>query len=243
MENLHKDYNFYLDNFEGPLDVLLYLAKSNQIEIKEISLNILIDQYIYYIRQVEKLGINIASKYIEMAADLIRLKSNSLLPQFNIIDEQVEMDLTKEDIINKLLEYKKYKEIIGVFEEKHLDNQNRFYKEADSLTNYRQKTFENSLTTNKLKAAILNMKIKTKQDFEINKKIKIKKHDLKKFNYDVLNLKEKVNFYSYTADYSISEKTVVFLIILDNIKKQKLSFSFEDYMFYIFPKVGKDNEK
>ena len=72
------EYNFTLEGFSGPLDLLLHLARTNEIEISNISLDTLIDQYLTFIENVQENGVNIASTYLEMAAELIRLKSKMI---------------------------------------------------------------------------------------------------------------------------------------------------------------------
>lgn len=75
------EYIVKIDEFEGPLDLLLHLIKSSEIDIYEISIFDITKQYIKYIKEMEKLNLEVASEYLVMAADLIRIKSAMLLPK------------------------------------------------------------------------------------------------------------------------------------------------------------------
>ena len=99
-----------IDNFEGPLDLLLHLVKESNIDIFDIKIEEITDKYLDYIRRGEELNINISSSYLVMAAELMYLKSKSLLPSVKIEDEKEDdEEITRENLINKLIEYKKYK--------------------------------------------------------------------------------------------------------------------------------------
>ena len=74
------DYNIKIDQFEGPLDLLLHLIKESNIAINDISIDDITKQYLDYINKMEELNINVASSYLVMAAELMELKSKSLLP-------------------------------------------------------------------------------------------------------------------------------------------------------------------
>jgi len=106
-------YNFYVKDFEGPLDLLLHMVKESKMDIYEINIHIIIDQYLDYIHSLEENNIDIASEYLVMASELIHLKSKLLI---NRQDEEQTSDdefsiSSEEDLRNKLLEYEKYKKI------------------------------------------------------------------------------------------------------------------------------------
>lgn len=112
-------YNFYVSDFEGPLDLLLHLIKESKMDIYEINIRTIIDQYLDFIHSLEEKNIDIASEYLVMASELIHLKSKLLV---NRKDEEPtsedEFSITsEEDLRNKLLEYEKYKKITKDFQE------------------------------------------------------------------------------------------------------------------------------
>lgn len=100
-------YAIKLDNFEGPLDLLCHLVDKNKMDIAKVNISEITDQYIAYIQQMEKEKLEIASEFLVMASTLILIKSKSLLP--NEVEDEAE--LTEEELIRRIIEYKKYKEI------------------------------------------------------------------------------------------------------------------------------------
>lgn len=97
-----------LEIFEGPLDLLIYLIKKNHINIEDIQLTVVVEQYIQFLDLMRFLDINIASEYMVMAATLINIKSKMLLPREEV-EEAEEID-PREELVQKLLEYQKFKE-------------------------------------------------------------------------------------------------------------------------------------
>ena len=105
-----KKYSIKIDNFEGPLDLLIYLIEKNKMDIYDINLTEITDQYIEYLNAMEEMNLEIASEFLIMASSLLYLKSKKL-------DEAEE--LTEEELIRRIIEYKKYKEITKVFKENY----------------------------------------------------------------------------------------------------------------------------
>ena len=101
-------YAIKIDNFEGPLDLLCHLIDKNKMDIYDIKINEIADQYIDYLNHMEEMNLDIASEFVIMASTLIYLKSKSLLPK----QEEAEEELTEEELTQRIIEYKKYKEII-----------------------------------------------------------------------------------------------------------------------------------
>jgi segregation and condensation protein A len=99
-----------LDQFEGPLDLLLHLIKTNKIDIYNIPILELTEQYIFYLRQAESLNLDIASEFIVMASELLYIKSKMLLPIEKLENEEDDFDPRKE-LAERLLDYQRYKEL------------------------------------------------------------------------------------------------------------------------------------
>lgn len=100
-------YAIKLENFEGPLDLLCHLVDKNKMDISKVNINEITDQYIKYINQMNESKLEVASEFLVMASTLVYIKSKNLLP--NQIEEEEE--LTEEELIKRIIEYKKYKEI------------------------------------------------------------------------------------------------------------------------------------
>lgn len=108
------DYKVKLEIFEGPLDLLLYLIKKEEIEIYDVSLERITRQYLDYIDTFKMLNIELASEFIVMAANLMYIKSRELLPKdVQPPDEEAEEDDPRWELIRQLVEYKKFKEAAG----------------------------------------------------------------------------------------------------------------------------------
>ena len=128
------DYKVKLEVFEGPLDLLLYLIKQDEIDIYDISLERITSQYLEYLQAFKELNIELAGEFIVMAANLIYLKSRSLLPR----DQQPpEEDAAEDDprweLIRQLIEYKKFKEAAAELNLRALE-QERIFVRATTLT-------------------------------------------------------------------------------------------------------------
>ena len=130
---METDYKVKLEVFEGPLDLLLYLIKQDEIDIYDISLERITSQYLEYLQAFKELNIELAGEFIVMAANLIYLKSRSLLP----LDQQPpEEDAGEEDprweLIRQLIEYKKFKEAATELHLRELQQERMFAREAAS---------------------------------------------------------------------------------------------------------------
>jgi len=122
-------YAIRLDNFEGPLDLLCHLVDKNKMDINEVSISQITDQYIEYINAMQELNLDITSEFLVMASTLVYLKSKSLLPK----QVEDEAELTEEELIHRIIEYKKYKEISKKLREYFEIYSKRFYKVPDKI--------------------------------------------------------------------------------------------------------------
>ena len=134
-----KKYAIKVDNFEGPLDLLCHLIDKNKMNIYDINLSEITDQYINYLKEQEKLNLEIASEFIIMASTLLYLKSKNLLPKH----EEEEEEITEEELIRRIIEYKKFKEISKVLKEQYKKNSNRYFKLQEEIKLPKQKIEKN----------------------------------------------------------------------------------------------------
>ena len=119
---MNQAYQVKLDAFEGPLDLLLHLINQYEIDIYDIPMAQMTKQYMSYIHTMQQLEINIASEYLVMAATLIAIKSNMLLPKQEIVDDTDEYtEDPREELMQRLIEYRKYKNIADQFKEKEVN--------------------------------------------------------------------------------------------------------------------------
>lgn len=123
-------YLLKLDNFEGPLDLLCHLVDKNKMDINEVNISEITDQYIEYINAVEEQKLEITSEFLIMASTLLYLKSKNLLPK---VDTEAEQEITEEELIKRIIEYKKYKEISKKLRDFFNEFSNRFYKFQEKI--------------------------------------------------------------------------------------------------------------
>ncbi len=125
-----KKYAIKIDNFEGPLDLLIYLIEKNKMDIYDINLTQITEQYMEYLNKMEELNLEIASEFLVMASSLLYLKSKRLLPK----QEEDEEELTEEELIRRIIEYKKYKEISKRLKENYSLFSKRITKSQEEIT-------------------------------------------------------------------------------------------------------------
>ena len=126
------EYKVRLDIFEGPLDLLLHLIKRDEIDIYDISIERITSQYLGYLDTFRMLNIDLASEFIVMAANLMYIKSRTLLPrQEQAPEEDVEEDDPRWELIRQLIEYRKFKDAAGFLSECEIDQFSRFAHRPD----------------------------------------------------------------------------------------------------------------
>ncbi len=130
---------YKLDSFEGPLDLLLHLIDKAEIDIHEVSISEITDQYMQYLDAMKELELEVTSEFLVMAATLLAIKSKQLLPKPPVFEEEYddwqeeEFD-PREELIQKLVEYRKFKQIAEQLREKEEQRSLVFSKEPEDLT-------------------------------------------------------------------------------------------------------------
>ena len=128
-------YNLKLENFEGPLDLLCHLIDKNKMDIYDINLSEITDQYIENINNMEEMNLEVTSEFLVMASTLLYIKSKNLLP--NQVED--EKELTEEELLHRIIEYKKYKEITARFREMYTKGGMTFFKAPEQIELPKQK--------------------------------------------------------------------------------------------------------
>ena len=137
-----EQYTIKMDNFEGPLDLLCHLIDKNKMDIFDIRINDITDQYIEYLSYMKQMNLEITSEFIVMASRLIYLKSKNLLPK-----EENETEEDDFDLVKLIVEYKRYKEISKVFKDNLECFGRRYFKLPEKIEFSKtklDKTFESS---------------------------------------------------------------------------------------------------
>jgi segregation and condensation protein A len=125
------DFRIDLDAFRGPLDLLLYLVRKHEVEIVDLPIATIAQQYLEYLEVLQELDVNAAGEFLDMASTLTEIKSRLVLPHG---DEEIEaLDDPREELVERLLEYKKYKDAASVLDEQGRQWQQRFPRLASDL--------------------------------------------------------------------------------------------------------------
>ena len=222
------DYSVKINEFEGPLDLLLHLIKESNINIVDIEINEITKQYLDYINKMEELNINVAASYLVMAAELMEIKSKSLLPASNDeeSDEEDEV-ISKENLINRLLEYEKYKNMVNTFKDMESNRSNIYVKAPERISNYVDSVITNNGDTNidDLVEAFKKFLERVDREKPITTKITNKEYSVKERKKGIRNiLKEKkhVLFTELFEEKTTSYIIVTFLSILEMVKDHEV---------------------
>lgn len=219
------EYEIKIDAFEGPLDLLLHLIKESKVDIWDIKIVDITDQYLNYIKSMEKLNLNIASEYLVMASELMEMKSKLLLPRTEV--EEVEEEDPREKLIKKLIDYQKYKEMTKNFKELEQERHEFYTKAPESLKEYTNDgvVVNSDLSLDDLMNAFqkfLERKKKEKPLSTTVTKKEITVEERRKSIKNILNNKKKVDFFELFDIITNEYIVVTFLAVLEMAKKQEL---------------------
>lgn len=241
MEN--QEYQFSVEGFNGPFDLLLQLAKQHEIEITEISLDQLIDQYITFIEKVQEQGLDIRSGYLEMAAELLRLKSASILnynANLELELEEEDIALDRQEMIKRILEYKRYKEVTGDLNYL-IDNRSNFLtRPQDKLLEYRDDNFKNNFDVEKFYLATQNY-LRHFLEKDEEKTISVKELNVEDYMTYLKAIVAPFSFDDLIGKITKHQFITLFLAILESLKLGYISVDVNDqYIITIYP--GDNNE-
>ena len=216
-----------IDQFEGPLDLLLHLIKESKMDILEIEIEKIADQYLKYIESQEKLNLEIASSYLVMASELIEMKSKMLLPKSPNLEEEEQEEDPREELIERLLEYQAYKEITKTLKEKEEIRKEIYTKAPENFKNYKEEDtiVESDVSLDDLLDAFRKYLMHKKEMRPLNTKVTIReisvssrRHEIKQ----ILSNKKKVSFFELFPVVSKEYIVATFLAILEMAKEKEL---------------------
>ena len=227
------EYRIKINEFEGPLDLLLHLVKESNIDIYDININEITAQYLDYIHTMEALNIDVASEYLVMAATLMEIKSKSLLPSQKQDKEELdEEEVSRENLIQKLIDYQKYKEITKDFKKLEIDRKSIYTKAPSKLNEMFDTKFVNDTDTtvdDLLKAFAMFLERKNMEKPVVTR-ITTKEYSVRKRKSDIKNYlqtKGKAEFSDLFTVYSKSFVVVTFLSILELAKEDEVTINQE----------------
>tara|TARA_B100001057_G_scaffold160158_1_gene160813 strand:- start:12234 stop:12965 length:732 start_codon:yes stop_codon:yes gene_type:complete len=197
-------YEIKLPLFEGPFDLLLFFIERDELDIMDIPISEITNDFFEYISDLEKMNIEVASEFIVVAATLMRIKSRMLLPRLSVDEDGNEID-PRDELVEHLIEYKRYKSVIGTLSNMEEDRQQK-------------------VSRGNLSAEIYTIgeraKVETElQDVDLYKLLVVFKNAIDKYNEE----KNMPNHEIYRYPYSIREQKKFLINVLKS--KSKVSFS------------------
>lgn len=219
-------YLVTIDNFSGPLDLLLHLIKQSNIDIYDIKIEEITKQYLDYIETMSNMNLDIASSYLVMASELIEMKSSYLLPKKEKEVDEYEED-PKERLIKRLVEYINYKEAIEKFHELEVDRQNYYTKPSSELSDFEK---SNKLPTDVDLSDLLDAfsKFLSRKEIEkpLNTKITNKEYSIQERSSEIKNLIKKSKTVSFNDLFTVRTRSyivITFLSILSLAKNNEIN--------------------
>ena len=218
-----------IDDFEGPLDLLLHLIKEKKMDLLNLKIEVIIDEYLKFIDEMERLNLDIASSYLVMASELIEMKSRLLLPRQ--IEEETEEEDPKEQLVNRLIEYQRYKDLTEEFKELEQERKQIYTRLPENLKEYSDTNtvINNSdITLDDLLQAFQKFLERKKLEQPLHTKITKKEMSVEERTISIrkiLTSKKRVNFLELFDVLNKEYVVVTFLAILEMAKQNELKIS------------------
>lgn len=218
-----------INDFEGPLDLLLHLVKTAKMDIYEIDTKYIIDKYLEFIESVPKDDLDDASEYLVMAAELIHLKSRLLLNLDSDSEDNDEFSInSEEDLKNKLIEYERYQNVTNVFKELEEKRNEFFTKLPENLNEFvdTKEKLEGNMDVELLKVALIELNKRMSYQKPINTRItrkEISVEERKEYIREFISKRKNVKFTDLFEEYNKDVVVATFLSILDMCKTQEIT--------------------
>ncbi len=223
--------DFKINEFEGPLDLLLHLIKESKMNIMDIEIEKITEQYINYLNLQEEMNLEVASEYLVMASELIELKSKMLLP--NPKNDEGEEEDPREELVNRLLEYQTYKEITKVLHDKENLRREIYTKSPENIRNYVEEnvSITSDVTLDDLVDAFKKFLERKKDSKPLQTKITVNEITVSSRRYEIRNIlkqKRKISFFELFPIVSKEYVIATFLAVLEMAKNKELTISQND---------------
>lgn len=220
---------FRINDFEGPLDLLLHLIKESKMDIMNIEIELITKQYMDFLDSQEKMNLEISSEYLVLASELLEIKSRLLLPNNKVLEngEEVNED-PREELVNRLLEYQTYKNITSLLQEKEMLRKDIYTKSPENIKNYIDERTEihADVTLDDLLAAFQRYYQRKIDNKPLNTKVTVneisvssRRHDIK----NILKTKKRVSFFELFPVVSKEYVVATFLAILEMCKNNEIN--------------------
>lgn len=226
--------NITINDFEGPLDLLLHLVKTSKMDIYEINTSYIIEEYLKYISEMQDLNIDVASEYLVMAAELIHLKSKMLI---NLDDEEETEDdeysiSSEEELKQRLIDYEKYKRSTDSFRELEENRKEYLTRSPENIMEYAKDIkYNGDLSIEDLLNAFLEYRKRLDKEKPIETKITRRELSVKeriKSIRSILKTKKKIVFTELFESFRKDYVVVTFLSILSMSNNNEIILTQKD---------------
>jgi len=223
-------YRVQLKNFEGPLDLLLFFIKRDELNVYDIPISYITEEFLEYIRLMEELDLDVASEFILMASILMSIKAKMMLPHFESDDdEDIDEQDPRYELVQRLLEYKRYKEMaekMTIIDEEARKQYYRGFQEMDKVDKRASGEALKDVTMFELMAAFKKVLSDIKRQKAVHRveRFKVTIEEQTEYLLDRLQKTGRQSFYDICMDLQDRMKIVVtFLAILEMLKEHQLN--------------------
>lgn len=227
-------YRVKLKNFEGPLDLLLFFIKRDELDIYNIPISYITEQFLEYIRLMEELDLDVASEFILMASMLMSIKAKMMLPSEDSDEDELDENDPRYALVQRLLEYKRYKEMaekMGGLEEESQKQYYRRYHKVDQVQKQASGEALKDVTMFDLMAAFKKVLSDIKRQNTVHRveKIEVSIEEQTEYVLERLHANGRTSFKTICTEVKSRAKIVVtFLAILEMLKEQQINLYVED---------------
>lgn len=219
------DLEFKINDFEGPLDLLLHLIKEAKMDIMNIEIESITDQYLDFINKSEKMNLEVSSEYLVLASELLEIKSKLLLPR-ETLDEDLDED-PRNELVNRLLEYQAYKDITSVLHEKEALRRDIYTKSPENIKNYFDEKTEihADVTLDDLISAFQKYYQRKMDSKPLKTKVTVNEISVSSRRRDIKNILKVRKTVSFFELFEVASKEYIvatFLAILEMAKNNEL---------------------
>lgn len=226
-------YRVQLKNFEGPLDLLLFFIKRDELNIYDIPISHITHEYLDYIHLMEELDLDVASEFIYMASLLMSIKARMMLPRDDE-EEELDEDDPRYELVQKLLEYKRYKEMaekLVIIDEEAQQKYYRGYTDADEVDKQATGEALHDVSLFDLMAAFRKVlaDIKRQNVYHKVEKVQMTVEQQSEYVLNVLQTRGRQSFYDFCVELKTKTAIVItFLAILEMLKEQQINLFIEN---------------
>lgn len=218
---------FKVGQFEGALDLLLHLIKENKMDIFDIEIEKITEQYLGYLEKMEAMNLEVTSNYLVLASELIYIKSRMLLPREKNSNDVEEEEDPREELVNRLLEYQSYKDITNTLREKESIRKEIYTKAPLDIKEYidEDTKINMDVSLDSLVDAFKKFLIRQEEAKPLKTKVterEVSVSDRKRTIRGILGSKRRVSFFEFFEDYNKEYVVATFLAVLEMAKEKEL---------------------